>query len=114
MDRHGRQARLAEVGPEGQERLARSGATLALGGLAGVVAVRYLAGAGVSRLRVSSEALARHARAVEPSVATEVDPGVVDPGGASPFGLRDTTADAVARGAHAALVELRRSLGMLP
>jgi hypothetical protein len=112
MDRHGRQARLAEVGPEGQERVARSEATVSLEGLAGVVAVRYLAGAGVRRLRVSSEAVAKHARAVDPSVATEIDAGLVDPGGASRFGLRDATADAVARGAHAALSELRRSLGM--
>jgi hypothetical protein len=49
---------------------------------------------------------------VDPSVATEIDAGLVDPGGASRFGLRDATADAVARGAHAALSELRRSLGM--
>jgi hypothetical protein len=114
MDRHGRQARLAEVGPEGQERIARSEGVVPCEGLAGMVAVRYLAGAGMRRLRVASEGVARHARAVDPSVATELDPAVVDPGRPSPFALRDATADSVARGAHAALAALRHALGMRP
>ena len=114
MDRHGRQSRLAEVGASGQERIGRADAAVPLGGLAGEVAARYLAGAGVRRLRVNGDAAARAARAVDPSVRVEVDATLGDVSGASPFGLRDRAADDVARGAHAALVALRRALGMVP
>jgi hypothetical protein len=114
MDRHGRQSRLTEIGASGQGRIGRADAAVPLDGLAGEVAARYLAGAGVSRLRVKSDAAARAAHAVDPGVLVEVDTTLRDAMGASPFGLRDRAADDVARGAHAALVELRRALGMTP
>jgi hypothetical protein len=114
MDRHGRQSRLAEVGASGQERIRGADAAVALGGLAGEVAARYLAGAGVSRLRLKSDAAARAALAVDPGVRVEIDATLGDIPGASPFGLRDRAADDVARGAHAALLVLRRALGMTP
>lgn len=112
MDRHERQVRLAEVGAEGQERVGRGEVAMPLRGLAGAVAARYLGGAGVGRLRVPSDALAEEARSVDPSAHVEVDATLEDVARSSPFGLRDRAADDVARGAHAALVALRRALGM--
>ncbi len=112
MDRHERQARLAEVGAEGQERIGRAEVVMPLRGLAGVVAVRYLGGAGLGRLRVSSDALAEEALSVEPATRVEVDAALDEVTRSSPFGLRDRAADDVARGAHAALVVLRGALGM--
>jgi hypothetical protein len=115
MDRHGRQAKLAEVGAAGQEHIGNAEVEVPLRGLAALVAARYLAGAGVRRLRVGSAAAAEAALAVDPGVGVEVD-GTLDrlapSDGPSPFGLGDRSADEVARGAHAALVALRRALGM--
>jgi hypothetical protein len=75
MDRHGRQARLAEVGSAGQARLRGARVDVRLAGHAAEVAVRYLAGAGVGYLRVPHASLADAARAVDPQVAVEVDVG---------------------------------------
>ena len=113
MDRHGRQTRLAEVGVEGRARIVAACADVPLDGLAATVAARYLAGAGVGRVRVVSEAVAAQARAVDGGVRAEVD-GSLGPGGRvvpSFLGLRDPSADAVALGAHTALAALRRVLG---
>jgi molybdopterin/thiamine biosynthesis adenylyltransferase len=76
QQRHDRQARLAEVGAEGQARIARSVVLVPGEGFAADVAVRYLAGAGVARLRVGSGALAETALAVDPAVEVEVDDGI--------------------------------------
>jgi hypothetical protein len=114
MDRHGRQTRLAEVGVEGRARIAAACVDVPLDGVAAAVAVRYLAGAGVGHIRVATGAVAGEARAIDVGVRTEVDPALVTPAGprASFVSLRDPAADAVALGAHTALVSLRRVLGV--
>jgi hypothetical protein len=112
MDRHVRQARLLEVGVSGQERIGRADVTVPFVGLAGAVAARYLAGAGVGRLRLADDAVARHALATDASVRVDVDVRSCEVAGPSPFRLRDRVADDVARGAHAALVALRRAMEM--
>jgi hypothetical protein len=120
VSRFGRQSKLAEVGAAGQERIARSEVDVGLGGLAGEVAVRYLAGAGVGHLRVRDERLARAARDIDAAVVVEVTqrswPTAED--GARDFlsrlDLRDDAARDVATGAYEALRALRRSLGLEP
>lgn len=116
MDRHDRQAKLAEVGSAGQARIARAVVEVPLVGLAGDIAARYLAGAGVAAVRVREEALASGARALAPAVRVEVAPAGGD--GAGEVGppaqvapevassvslLRDPAAQELARGALAAL-----------
>jgi hypothetical protein len=118
MDRHGRQTSLAEVGVEGRTRIAAACVDVPLDvpldGLAATVAARYLAGAGVGRLRVASEAVAAQARAIDGGVAVEVDASLGTAGRSLPsfLALRDPSADSVAQGAHTALVALRRVLGV--
>lgn len=84
--RYTRQTRLAEVGEAGQARLAERAIARATSGEAGAIEARYLEAAG-----------ARIADA-EPSGAEHL----------LPFAVRDPAAREVARGAHAALVALRR------
>jgi hypothetical protein len=112
MDRYGRQKRLAEIGPAGQERIGRAAVVVAGEGLAADVAVRYLAGAGVARLCVRDPALAARARAIAPGVTVEVDP-LLPPAAdvdVAAFGLRDPAAREVARGAIAALRAIRAAI----
>ena len=113
MHRHVRQSRLPEIGAAGQARLAQAGIDVPLTGFAADVAVRYLAGAGVGRLRVADASLAEAGRAVDPAVAVEVDPGVERPGhsaaDADPL-LRHAAARDLARGAAWALGALRAAL----
>jgi hypothetical protein len=113
MDRHGRQARLAEVGREGQARIASARVEIRSRGPAASIAARYLAGAGVGHLRTPDETAAAAARAVDPGVHVEVGalPRPMAPA-VSPFALRNPSADAVALGAHEALVAIRRALGV--
>jgi hypothetical protein len=102
MDRHGRQVRLAEIGAEGQRRIANASVDVGLDGLAADVAVRYLAGAGVSRIRVKDGSLVGIAAAVDPAIEATLDEGL----GAEPapdLPLRDPVARDLARGAHLAL-----------
>lgn len=110
MDRHDRQARLADVGAAGQARIAAATVELQADGLAGEVAARYLAGAGVGCLRVRDRALAAAAAAIDPSVRVEVT-GTSRAGRASSTddssGFRDPSARDVARGAREALRTLR-------
>lgn len=111
MDRHDRQARLAGVGASGQERIAAATVEVQSVDLAGEVATRYLAGAGVGCLRVRQRALAAVASSVDPSVRVAIDdarhaPSPVD----EPAGFRDPSAGEVARGAREALRALRRIL----
>jgi hypothetical protein len=120
MDRHGRQVRLVEVGSAGQALLAGAGVDVRLAGPAAEVAARYLAGAGVGRLRVADPALAGSARAVDPKVRVEVDGAFAPPPSVAKaqtqasggFDLRDPAARDVAAGAAAALDALRAILGI--
>lgn len=80
-----RQARLVEVGSEGQARLASATAKVREGGLAGFVEERYLAGAGVK---------------IEKNGAPI----------ALPFETMHPAAEAVARGSYAALVSIKEIL----
>jgi hypothetical protein len=110
MDRHGRQDRLAEIGSQGQARIAAATADVRLTGLAGEVATRYLAGAGVGRLRVREAGLVVVASAVDPDVRVEVvdaGAGASAPPGDGDFAFRDPAAAAVAHGAREALRVLR-------
>jgi hypothetical protein len=114
MDRHGRQTRLVEVGAAGGARIAAAAVDVCLAGVAADVAARYLAGAGVGTLRVGTERAAAHARAVDPAVRVEVDAGLASraPASDSPLSIADASARAVGVGAHAALLALRRVLGV--
>jgi hypothetical protein len=116
MERHARQARL--VGSVGQERIGHAAVGVRLEGLAGEVAVRYLAGAGVGRLRVRTPDLAATARAVDPNVEVEVEVEV----GGDPLdgredgtlsGIEDPIASEVALGALIALRALRVAIADL-
>ncbi len=110
--RHARQAKLAEVGAEGQARIAAADATIRLGGLAGVVAARYLAGAGVRALVVAEPGAAAAAREVDARVSVRVElcEGADDPS----FEDLDPAARQVAQGAYAALAVLRNAACALP
>src|SRR6185437_11059803 len=99
MHRHGRQSRLAEIGAEGQGRIAAARAEVRSGGLAGEVATRYLAGAGIGVLRVREPSLAPIAAAVDPAVKVEVVERAADTAVPDPF-FRDPAAAALARGAR--------------
>jgi hypothetical protein len=121
VNRHGRQTRLAEVGAAGQARIASSTIDVEIGGLAGEVATRYLAGAGVGRLRVSDPSLAAVAASIDPAVRVtllEISPGsapnrdAADEG--DDLGFRDPGARDLARGAREALRALRGALGCEP
>ncbi len=109
MDRHDRQARLAEVGFAGQARIAAATVVVGGRGLAAEVATRYLAGAGVGLLRVGDAALADVAASIDPAVRVEVGAGPRDPGRDAPE-LRDPTAREAARGAREALRALQSVL----
>ncbi len=108
--RYTRQARLEEVGEDGQARLACAEACIAGGGLAGAVAARYAAGAGFGALRISSEPAARAARAVDARVRTVTDPGMAQEVAPAWLDGLDPAARAVAAGAHEALVAIVRRL----
>jgi len=108
MDRHARQARLAGVGAEGQARIARASVDVRLGGFAADVAARYLAGAGVARVRVRADELAAGARAIDAGVAVEVAPSLAIAEDA--VDLEDPSARDLARGALAALRAIRAAL----
>lgn len=110
MDRHDRQARLAEVGSEGQARIAAASVAVRASGLAAEMETRYLAGAGVGRIRVGDPALADVATSIDPAVRVEVDADAVNAvgGDASELReLRDPCAREAARGAREALRALR-------
>jgi hypothetical protein len=113
MDRHTRQTRLVDVGPEGQARLARAEVEVPGRDLAAMVAARYLAGAGVARLLVEDARVAAAARAVDPRVAVDVVPpsvGGSPRGDHSDDGFTDPSARAVATGAMTALAAIARAL----
>jgi hypothetical protein len=114
MLRHGRQLSLAEIGVAGQARIQAARVVVAFGGLAGQVAVRYLAGAGVGCLCVSDEDLASAARSVDATVRVDVNPALSDSPEEDPYGFRDPVARDIALGARHALHALRSAIGMTP
>ena len=95
------------MGQAGQARIAAAVAT-AGDGLAGWVAARYLAGAGVGALRVGSEPIARAARAMDDSVHVEVTAERVAED--ERFSGLDPAAREVAVGAHRAALALMRAI----
>ena len=114
--RHSRQTKLIEIGDAGQAKIAAATVEVRGSGPAAAVEARYLAGAGVGKLRVESDAMAEAARALDRAVVVVVDASLTTMTGAddasvAAFGLRDASARAVASGAHRALVHLRRALG---
>jgi len=109
--RHTRQVRLAEVGADGQGRIARAAVDVHGHGLAAHVAARYLAGAGVARLRVGDEAVAAAARGIDASVKLDVDASLAVDRADAPAEIADPTARALAAGALAALRAIREALG---
>lgn len=109
--RFARQAKLVEVGEAGHGRIAASHPRITDGGFAGVVAARYLAGAGVARLTVASEA--QREAALEVSASVEVS--IAEAG--EPIGGYDDLTPAardVARGAAFALEQLRACVHEVP
>jgi sulfur-carrier protein adenylyltransferase/sulfurtransferase len=114
MNRHGRQMRLAGVGPDGQAMIKRARIDVPLNGLAAEVAVRYLAGAGVGLLRVRDPHLVEIAKAIDPSTVVEVDARIEATDPPAAFGLVDPVSQEVALGAHVALTGLRAVLGVDP
>ena len=107
--RHARQAKLREVGPEGQARIAATVAHVTACGFAGEVAARYLAGSGVRELVVASAEQAEAARSVDRRVRARVQSLLPAPSVLGFEGL-DPAAREVAVGAHLALMVLRRAI----
>ncbi|MGA7123265.1 MAG: hypothetical protein WBY94_24400 [Polyangiaceae bacterium] len=114
MDRYARQARLAEVGVAGQERILRTFADVPLDGAAGDVAARYLGGAGVASVRVRDGSIAEAARRIAPALIVVVDPTLAVESDGDAFDLRDPACRDLARGACVALRVLRASIGLEP
>jgi hypothetical protein len=110
-ERYSRQIRLVEVGPEGQRRIAASAHVVRGMGLAAMIEVRYLAGAGVKRIEVEEERVAEAAREVDASVEVHVHDADREPD-PDPRWAGDLSLPArdVAMGAHRALRALRRVL----
>ncbi len=79
------------------------------GGLAAEVATRYLAAAGIGRLRVRDPALAAIAFAIDPAVRVEVEETapIATSEEEPSLGFRDPAAREAARGAREALRALR-------
>jgi hypothetical protein len=116
--RYTRQARLVEVGENGQARLAKGDVSVRGAGLSASIEARYLAGAGVGLLRVKGEAQAIAARAIDASVRVVIEAGDAADEGAKDRGspLNDLPLDPDARevalGAWRALDALRGLLGV--
>jgi hypothetical protein len=117
VQRHSRQSRLADVGPQGQARIARALVVVPGQGLAAEIAARYLAGAGVAAVYVRDEPTAAAARAADPGVRVEVDPKLATtaPEETEVLAvLTEPSACAIASGALLALRVLRRALATEP
>jgi hypothetical protein len=112
----GRQAALVEVGEIGQARLDAAQAEVLAEGFVAEVAARYLAGAGVGRLRVVDPSAAASAREANPDVRVDVvEPSEAD--AAAPIDsldLRDPSTRQLAAGALFALRTVRSTLGLGP
>jgi hypothetical protein len=112
----GRQAALVEVGEIGQARLHAARADVLAEGFVAEVAARYLAGAGVGRIRVVDPSAAVSAREANPDVRVDV----VEPREAEvaapidSLDLRDPSTRQLATGALLALRAVRSTLGVGP
>jgi len=108
--RHSRQARLAEVGEEGQRRIAATTGVVLGHGVAARVEARYLAGAGVAHLVVEDAAAGSSAKDVDALVAIRLSSE--EHGDQDPSWALDLTPGAreVALGAHRALRVLRAAI----
>jgi hypothetical protein len=107
----GRQHALREVGDAGELRLAAATAAVPLGGLAGRVAARYLAGAGVGTVHVIDAQAVASTRGAGTDAVVEI----AELGPSLPLrdlGLRDVRARELAAGALLALRQVRLALGM--
>ncbi len=112
------------MGEARQARLASASVDLPLDGAAAEIAARYLAGAGVGRLRVKDGRAGAAAGAVDPAVVIEVVPDLSCRGPSPSECTADLSADLdlalepavddVARGALFALAALRDLLGVGP
>jgi hypothetical protein len=110
MKRHARQSRLAEVGERGQAKLAAAAVHVAPRGFAGVVAAKYLAGAGIGALRVRDEEARAAAVAVDPAVAVTAGEVAHAPVDLAPFGAKEEAASAFLEGAAFALRAIKERL----
>ncbi len=109
--RHTRQARLREIGEEGQRRIGASTAVVASSGFAAEIEARYLAGAGFARVVVPDSASEAVAHAVDPDAVVEVRSAVASSHAAPIEGeIADPSARAVASGAWRALAAIRRAI----
>lgn len=109
--RHTRQVRLAEVGEEGQARLAAATADVVSAGFAGEVEARYLAAAGVGTLRVREGAHAEAARAMDAETAIAQSSGCsAELAAPAAIDALDPAARDVAVGAWRALARVRELL----
>ncbi len=109
-----RQSRLTEIGARGQAAIEASDVHLGHGGVAGAVAARYLAGAGVRRIHAHDAGAARAAASVDASAVVTLDSDRAAEPLPAAFLLEDPAARAVAEGAHDALVVLKAVLGIGP
>lgn len=111
--RHSRQARLVEVGEEGQRKIGAMACEVRGRGVASRVEARYLAGAGVARIVVEDEGVACAAKEVDGGVEVRVDPSDRDlDRDRDPEWANDLhpAAREIALGAHRALVVIRSAV----
>jgi hypothetical protein len=114
-ERHSRQARLFEVGEEGQARVGALSHTVRGEVLAALVEARYLAGAGVREIGVESDVVGAAAREIDASARTPLAASPAPP--TEPPAWAATLASPardVAVGAHRALLALRRAIFQEP
>ncbi|MGH7272133.1 MAG: hypothetical protein ACREJ3_17010 [Polyangiaceae bacterium] len=104
MSRHLRQMMLAEVGEEGQARLAAARVRVGGGGLSADVAARYLTGSGVECVQVENGGR-------DPVTLTVDANGSDDEERGGGLGLRDPVAQGLGHGARAALRAIRAIVG---
>lgn len=110
MDRHHRQMRLPIVGKSGQRAIAEASLVVPAAGVEGEIMARYLAGAGVTKLRTADDAAAVAARAIDAKVeASAGAPIATEP--MTDLDDLDPAARDVARGARAAVRALVGVLG---
>lgn len=113
MDRHHRQMRLPLVGKSGQRAIAEATIDVPAAGVEGEIMARYLAGAGVAKLRTVDEASAAAARAIDAAVSASPSPShaPLEPEPMTELDDLDPAARDVARGARGAVRALVRVLG---
>ena len=109
--RHQRQMRLPMIGREGQRVLGELHARVGASGDEGIVAARYLAGAGVGRLTVVDAEVAASAHRLDAGVTTTIEPGIAAAPPMAELDDMDPAARSVARGARTAVRILVGALG---